>query len=180
MKKNVKHIVGPTIALSSGAYFDFEDPECSRFTLEDIAHGLSNLCRFTGQCMRFYSVAEHSVHASKIVPTGFEMEALLHDAPEAFVGDISKPLKTLLPDYKIIEDRAEAAVLGRFGIATPLSAQVKIADLKMLRVEQLQAMGNEDIWPLVAELDAVDVTLQFWPPEEAKRRFLERFHELSS
>ena len=180
MNEKVKHIVGPTIALRSGAYFDFEDPESSGFTIDDVAHGLSNICRFTGQCMRFYSVAEHSVHASKIVPSGFELEALLHDAPEAFVGDISKPLKTLLPDYKVIEDRAEAAVLGRFGVRLPLSPQVKLADLKMLRVEQDQAMGNDDFWPIIAELDAADVTLQFWNPEEAKRQFLVRFHELSS
>ncbi|AZV77703.1 hypothetical protein EBB79_07235 [Parasedimentitalea marina] len=180
MNEKVKHIVGPTIALHSGSYFDFEDPESSNFTIDDVAHGLSQICRFTGQCKRFYSVAEHSVHASHNVPAGFEMEALMHDAPEAFVGDISKPLKTLLPDYKIIEDRAEAVVLARFGITPPLSPQVKLTDLKMLRAEQVKATGNQDVWPIVAELNATDITLEFWQPEEAKRRFLERFYELST
>lgn len=179
MDEKVNSIVGPTIALHSGAYFDFEDPESSEFTIDDIAHALSLICRFTGQCIQFYSVAEHSIHASHIVPPGYEMEALLHDAPEAFIGDISKPLKMLLPDYKVIEDRAEVAVLGRFGITPPLSQQTKLADLKMLRVEQVQAMGNTDRWPLVAELQATGVTLEFWQPEEAKRRFLARFEELS-
>ncbi|WP_420567859.1 hypothetical protein [Thalassovita sp.] len=178
MTSKVKHIVGPTILCRTGAYFDFEDPESSDFTIEEIAHGLSNICRFTGQCRNFYSVAEHSVHASYIVPPEFAFEALMHDAPEAFIGDISKPLKGLLPDYKRIEDMAERAVLGRFGLSLPMSQAVKDADLKMLKAEQAQAMRNADIWPAVQALDAADVILKFWPPIEAKGRFLSRFKEL--
>src|ERR1700710_1218663 len=78
--------VGPTIMLNSGAVFDFLDPWSSEFTLEDIAHGLANICRYAGQCRSFYSVAEHSIHVSQTA-TGFEYEALMHDAAEAFLGD---------------------------------------------------------------------------------------------
>src|ERR1700734_2059257 len=84
--------VGPSIMLHSGAWFDFAAPHSSRFTIEDIAHGLANICRYSGQCNRFYSVAEHSVLVSEIA-VGFELEALMHDAAEAFLGDITRPLK---------------------------------------------------------------------------------------
>lgn len=178
--KKVKRIVGPTILCRSGAYFDFEDPEASTFTIDDIAHGLSNICRFTGHCRYFYSVAEHSIHASHIVPQEYAFEALMHDASEAFVGDVAKPLKCLLPDYRKIEDRVEKAVLSRFGLTPPLSQVVKRADLKMLRVEQSQAMRNGDIWPGLSEINAPDVVLRFWQPGEAKARFLSRYEELTT
>lgn len=178
MTCKVKHIVGPTILCRSGAYFDFKDPESSEFTIEDIAHGLSHICRFAGQCKKFYSVAEHSVHASNIVPPEFAFEALMHDAPEAFIGDVSKPLKGLLPDYRRIEKEVERAVLGRFNLTPPLSSTIKDADLRMLKAEQAQAMRNSDVWPVVASFEQADVTLKFWEPVEAKERFLRRFAEL--
>lgn len=178
MNQKVKYIVGPTILLRSGAYFDFEEPGASEFTIGDIANGLSNICRFTGQCRLFYSVAEHSIHASRIVPKEFAFEALMHDAPEAFIGDIAKPLKELLPDYQRIEDKVERVVLGRFGLSLPMSAAVKTADMKMLKAEQNQAMRNADVWPAIADLDSARVTLRFWSPHVAKSKFLHRFAEL--
>lgn len=176
----VKHIIGPTILLHSGAYLDFEAPEKSLFTIADIAQGLANLCRFTGQCRRFYSVAEHSVHASHIVPPEDALAALLHDAAEAFCGDVSKPLKTLLPEYRRIEARVEAVVFHNYGIRNPLPASVKLADLRMLRAEQAQAMGSDEPWPVVADLAPAAVKLQFWPPQEARQKFLERYVELNA
>jgi 5'-deoxynucleotidase YfbR-like HD superfamily hydrolase len=93
----VKVGVGPTIMLRSGAWFDFCAPASSDFTIDDIAHGLANICRYSGQCSSFYSVAEHSILVSETAK-GFEFEALLHDAAEAFLGDITRPLKQMLPE----------------------------------------------------------------------------------
>src|SRR5689334_25068051 len=89
--------VGPSIMLQSGAWFDFAAPHDSPFTIEDIAHGLANICRYSGQCRRFYSVAEHALLVAETA-AGFELEALMHDAAEAFLGDITRPLKQMLPE----------------------------------------------------------------------------------
>ncbi|WP_057464338.1 hypothetical protein [Pseudovibrio sp. POLY-S9] len=176
----IKHIVGPTIALRSGQYFDLKQPWACEFSIEDIAHALANLCRFTGHCKQFYSVAEHSVFTSQIVPPEFALEGLLHDAAEAFIGDIAKPLKSILPDYAVIEERVENAVLTRLGVPVKMSPEIKHADLRMLKAEQFQAMEDTNVWPLVDELDAADIKLEFWPPERAKQEFLQRFEELAA
>lgn len=169
----------PTILLRGGSYFDFSDPFASAFTIHDVAHALANICRFTGHCRRFYSVAEHSVHVSRIVPAADALGGLLHDAPEAFVGDVAKPLKQLLPEYREIEARVEAAVFARFGLTGALPEAVKLADRAMLATEQAQAMRNGDAWCGTGGADAAPVTLQFWPPDLAREVFLRRFEELT-
>ncbi|WP_262027603.1 YfbR-like 5'-deoxynucleotidase [Microvirga sp. Mcv34] len=174
----VRKIVGPTIILHSGAYFDLLDPENSAFTIEDIAHGLSNTCRFAGQCSHFYSVAQHSVYASQIVPEEHAFAALMHDAAEAFIGDVTKPLKDLLPEYREIEERVEAAIFKRFGIVAPLDPSVKEADLVLLATEQRQLLNNRDTWGTVEGRKALDRKLPYWDSDYAKARFLFRFEEL--
>jgi hypothetical protein len=175
----VRRIVGPTILLQSGEYFDFLDPEHSIISIEDVAHGLSMTCRFAGQCRRFYSVAEHSVLASWHVAPGFALDALMHDAAEAFIGDVSKPLKDLLSDYRTVEHRIEAAVLGRFGIAHPMPPAVKEIDLVLLATEQRALMGNRDDWDYTRGRTPLDITLPCWAPEKAKAMFLQRYAELT-
>ena len=174
----VKNIVGPTILLHGGEYFDFVDPEASAFTILDIAHGLSNICRFTGQCRKFYSVAEHSVMASRLIEPEFAFEALMHDAAEAFVGDVSSPLKGLLRDYRVIEARVNAAICRRFGLPPILSDAVKRVDLAMLKTEQAQLMRNRDNWPMLSGFEAFAIELPCWTPEVAEAMFLQRVEEL--
>lgn len=172
----------PTILTASGRYFDFIRPEASSIEIGDIAHALAHICRFTGHARQFYSVAEHSWHVSHLVPRGDELAGLLHDAPEAFIGDVAKPLKMMLPDYALIEKRVEAAVLARFGLSAPLPDSVKDADRQMLRVEQVQAMpGAGHDWGL-GDLSpqAKLVRLEFWDPAEAAMMFLRRFEELTA
>ena len=174
----VKVGVGPTIMLRSGSWFDFCAPAASDFTIEDIAHGLGNICRYSGQCRRFYSVAEHSVLVSETAE-GFEFEALLHDAAEAFLGDITRPLKQMLPEYKKIEADVERAILERFGVVGPLPAQVKQADLRVLAAEQKQIMPEgTDGWVRGRKVSPAPVVVRHLPPEEATRIFLDRFKAL--
>lgn len=175
----VRRIVGPTILLSSGEYFDYENPEGSFFSIHDIAHALSNICRFAGHSLRFYSVAEHSVYVSQIVLPEHALAALLHDAVEAFVGDMAKPLKVMIPQYQVIEKRIERAVLDRFGINLPLHPSIKEADIIMLATEQVQLMKNRDDWEYTRGRIPADIKIEALSPPLARQLFLDRFAELS-
>lgn len=176
--ETVRRIVGPTILLYGGTYFDLLDPEGSEFTIEDIARGLSHVCRFAGQCKRFYSVAQHSVYVSQIVPAEHALAGLMHDAPEAFIGDVTKPLKDLLPDYRAIEDRVELAVLARFGVSMPLHPSIKDADIIMLATEQRQLMHNRDDWNYTRGREPLDMTIEAMGPDEAFTFFMGRYRSL--
>lgn len=176
----VRRIIGPTILLYSGRYFDFEDPEGSIFDIGDIARGLSHICRFGGQCPRFYSVAEHSVYVSMVVPAEHALAGLMHDAAEAFVGDMPKPLKVMCPDYVTIEKRIERTVLDRFGISMPLDSSIKEADIRMLATEQAQLMVNRDDWDHTRGRPVVDgLTIVGLEPNDAFNLFIDRFETLT-
>lgn len=180
VEETAVRITGPTIRLHSGRYFDFTDPEHSEFDILDIAHSLSKLCRFTGHCDRFYSVAQHSVHVSGLVPPEDALAGLLHDASEAFLGDVAKPLKMILPDYQALEKRVEAAVLGRFGLPPELPASVKHADLVMLRTEQRDLMhAGSEVWAATDSVDPLSETLDPWPARKAADMFLWLFGALT-
>ena len=104
----------PVIVTRCG-YFDFTAPEGYAFEIDVIAQALSKLCRFAGHTSGFYSVAQHSVFVSMLLEAEgpeLAMMGLLHDAAEAFVGDVAAPLKMLLPEYKAVEQRVERALLN--------------------------------------------------------------------
>jgi uncharacterized protein len=166
---------GPTITLASGRLFDFLDPHGSDFSIEDIAHGLAHVCRYAGQCRAFFSVAEHSIIVSDLV-TEFAYEALLHDAAEAFIGDITRPLKQLLPEFKRIEANVQDAIIERFGMNPEYREAVKEADLRVLAAEQMQVMapGCAD-WAVAAGIEPAPVVVRYLDPVRAKREFLDRY-----
>ena len=169
----------PNILLQSGHYFDLVDLANNKVLIEDIAHGLSYICRFTGHTNTFYSVAQHSVQASYIVPVEDAMAALLHDAAEAFIGDVSRPLKQLLPDYKALEARIEADVFQKLGLPLPLPDSVKRADMVMLATEQRDLMpAHDDSWACLAGIKPLEIALTPWGSEYSKSAFLLRYNAL--
>ncbi len=179
----IKTAVGPTILLSSGNYFDFLDPWHSVISIDDIAAGLSKCCRFAGQCEPFYSVASHSVFVSKLVAPQFAFAALMHDAAEAFLGDITRPLKSMLPQFKAIERDVEAAIFARFGVdmCSDAASAVKYADLQALAVEQRDLMpSHSDEWQILAGIEVPQARCETHDIETGRRLFLERFVELNA
>lgn len=181
----------PNILLWSGEYFDLLNPEPSRINIRDVASALSKICRFTGHTHTFYSVAQHSVLVSRLVPPEHALAGLLHDAAEAFIGDVSSPLKRLLPDYVAVEERVEAAVAARFGLPSPLPECIKRADLVMLATEARDLLpepcgdgghcseGAVNGWELLQGVAPTPERILPWGPTTARFMFLGRYKELA-
>lgn len=170
--------MSPTIQLSSGRYFDFTDPQ--PLTIEEVAHALANLCRFTGHPERFYSVAQHSVLVAKLLPPRLQLQGLLHDAVEAVMGDMASPLKMLLPEYKALEHKVEAVILQGFGLPAKLDPLVKHADLVALRTEQRDLMRSSGSWSALDGIEPDDMVVYPLQPTMARLRFLEAYRLLTS
>jgi len=165
----------------TGRAFYFEDPRPDEIDIRDIAHGLSNLCRFGGHCKRFYSVAEHSVLVSLQVPREHALQALLHDATEAYVVDVPRPLKRLLGEnYEAIEGRAWGAIAKAMGVPVAMDPSVKVADNTVLLAERDVLLGPTPIeWEWARGIAPAKVLVYGYSPEVAKLLFLRRFAELT-
>lgn len=171
----------PSIKTVTGRYFDFVDLESNHVTIQDVAKGLSNCCRFSGQIEEFYSVAQHSVLVSYFVTPEFALAGLLHDSAEAYIHDISAPLKQLLPDYRAIEHRVDEFLMSHFGVRWD-NATVKAADLVALATEKrdlIHADDGTDYWSVIDGVKPDPILIRPWAPKYARREFLARFVELT-
>lgn len=176
----------PRILLSDGRYFDLSRPD-GVVSIEVIARSLSRICRFTGHMkpeIEHYSVAQHSVLVSRLVPVKFARQGLLHDMAEAFVGDVATPLKRMLPDYRKIENAVEQALFLWFGLPPELDSCVKYADLVALVTERrdLMATPTDDTgeWRDTTHIPAAFATIYPWTARAAEAAFLERYRELTA
>ena len=176
--------VNNTIRLRSGEYFDFANPDPKTIGILDIAGALSKACRFAGQCSQFYSVAEHSVHCAQVaidmgLPPDGVMAVLMHDADEAYMLDLPKPLKNMLPDYCLIQARVSLAISVRFDIDfVTWKADIKKIDQGMLIAERNRLFQYDGVrW--TGEERAILLAIQFrlWEPAEAEQAFLKMFNE---
>lgn len=137
---------GNWILTWTGKQFWLTDPRPEDVCIEDIAHALSNICRFGGHSKRFYSVAEHSMSVANGVPASVKAWGLMHDAAEAYVGDVTSPLKRSIgmEGYAEIENRILMTIFERFGLAAGkelwLPKAVKEVDFKMLMTERRDLM----------------------------------------
>lgn len=172
---------GNWIATYSGHYIYPLKPDPADIYIEDIAHSLSNQCRFTGHVRQFYSTAQHCVLASYLVPPEYRLWALLHDASEAYISDIARPIKKSAEFgdfYLRAEDILMQAVIVRFGLENtlPMPEPVKKADDLMLWTEMRDLMPNDP--PDGVEM--LDITIDPWLPDKAERSFFARFDALTS
>jgi hypothetical protein len=135
----------------SGRYLNLACPEADVITLEDVAHGLAFTCRYNGQCAFYYSVAQHAVMVSRYLEKQGEsvqvqLCGLHHDDAEAFLGDVTRPLKSLLqPVYGVLSDRMDAAIAAAFGNLWPVEmpSVVKDADNWALSVEARRLLPSK-------------------------------------
>lgn len=155
------------------------DPRIDEICIEDIAHSLAMQTRYAGHCKRFYSVAEHSVHVSRAAKTSQGKKGgLLHDSPEAYVQDIVRPVKPYLSGYTEIEDYLSQVISVKYGVTYPWVQEVHELDEMILVNERDQNMSTPPAdWEL--RFDAIPgLELEFWSPQVAEQKFLERFREL--
>ncbi len=161
------------IKLLSGGFFDFVDIEQSEFTIEDIAHNLSRICRYTGAVEKHFSVAQHSTLVSYAVDKEHALAAHLHDASEAFMNDLNSPLKKLIPAYKRLEIKVEKEIFKRFGLKFPMHPSIKVADTNILQAENYYLRGIDN------KLGPYFKPIKAWTAEKSKKEFLKRYNELT-
>ena len=166
----------------SGGKFHILDPQQDEIDIVDIGHSLAMQCRFTGHVRRFYSVAEHAVLGSYIVPPKDALWFLLHDASEAYITDINRPLKhytNIGNEYIPVETKIMAAICQKFRLSSDEPASVKKADNQMLFAEKeylLAPLEWESVW---GNEKRADVKIKCWAPQIAEIEFLHRFYELT-
>jgi len=120
----------------TGYWVDPLNVKPEQICIEDIAHSLSLQCRFNGHCLRFYSVADHSVRVAWALPDGLNQWGLLHDAAETYLPDIPRPIKRIIPKYAELEEKLLQVIAKRFDLSWPMPKEVKLADDRMLTAER--------------------------------------------
>jgi len=124
----------------SGIAFDLLDPKPEMILVEDIVHSLALINRFNGAAKFPYSVAQHSLYVAGLLPPDLKLHGLLHDAPEAYVGDMVSPLKKIMTEYKEVEAGIARVVAEIFGLSWPAPPEVKKADLAVMSAEREQVL----------------------------------------
>lgn len=174
----------------TGKAVDFDAVKAGDICIEDVAHALGNLCRFVGHTREFYSVAQHSVLVS-LGSAPYPVHGLLHDAAEAYIGDLSYPLKQYFESerqtaaLRKLETDLNGAIAESLGV--PDFAQwdakwkpiVKRADLRALATERRDLMPDtKSDWPLLKGIDPFVGSIVPLDPRSATELFLNRWHQL--
>lgn len=169
--------IGNWLQTVSGVQYWPLDPQGAEVKIEDIAHSLGMQCRFGGHTRRFYSVAEHCIHVAGLVPLEHGLCGLLHDATEAYVVDVPRPVKLALTNYKEIETANWLVLAQKFNLPVEMPACVKHADEAMLIVEQRELMPAiaTDMLGDLGGINPDTVRIRCWSPEVAAAQFLTCF-----
>jgi hypothetical protein len=187
---------GSWLATASGGMWSIENPREDQVHLRDIAAGLSRTCRYGGQISEeaeFYSVAEHSVimtswaYQAGIIRTRSEaLTYLLHDGSEAYFGDMPTPLKALIPDFRMLEDRAQSVVYRAFGISEHqvrtmkpelkrIDTRVRMDEREVMILEPALSAKREALWRQDPDISPLGVRPLMLPPSEARETYLRAF-----
>ena len=163
----------------TGRKFWPHDPEPDDIVIEDVAHALALANRYTGHTREPYSVAQHCVIMSWLCPD--KKWALMHDAAEAYLSDVARPVKRYLQGYAEMEDRLLACVAGKFGLAMPIPDCVHEWDKIMLTAERRDLINHKgEDWFHIRGVTTLSYAIQAWPWSVAEKEFLHQFNKLWS
>jgi hypothetical protein len=163
------------ILTHTGRRFDLFEPDADMIDPRDISHSLAHLCRFNGHTREFYSVAQHSCIVADLVPEEHKLAALLHDAAEAYLGDMTRPLKQWIHAYQDFEYWTWRRVCERFDIPSELPGCVQQADLIALATERRDLMSTDPaIWDCLIGIEPMAESIRPWPATEALLTFHQR------
>lgn len=173
---------GPWMQTWLGGRFYPLDPRPEDIDPRDIARGLSFQNRYCGHTITPFTIAQHSVMAADYAMTTLEdpelaQIMLLHDATEAYLGDMPRPLKAVVPEYREIEERTWRAIATRFWLPLAMPAAVKEVDNHMLAIEKVHLAPNAEAWPGIPDMP-VAASFIAWSPEFALNKFIARFTQL--
>jgi hypothetical protein len=183
---------GGWIGTHTGTKFWPLEPVASKIFIKDIAHSLARQCRFNGHCGPFYSVAEHSIEVScrlAEVSVEFALWGLLHDAAEAYLSDIVRPLKSRcyysvgvgkMERYSDSENTLLRAIAQRYSLPWPMPEEIDIVDERMLATERAQLFDDrQPHWDALDGVEPYQIALRCMECGMAEEMFLRRFKELT-
>lgn len=172
------------IQTHTGKVFKYNNITEDMICIEDIAHALSNICRFNGHSKTFYSVAEHCLHMSKYVLNKWgdkkkALAALLHDATEAYFCDLPRPIKYNMPVYRGLEMALEKMIFTKYGLEYPMPDWLKELDYRMLATEKDQVMEHTNLSWGCDGVEKLPITLFFDDPAAVKWDYMSFFKFLN-
>ncbi len=174
------------IQLYKGSFFNFDDIENNIVTIEDIAHSLSNQCRWSGHTLFHYSVAQHLCYCcdaayEKYQSDQWAYECLMHDAPESVMVDLPRPLKRILSGYTELNDRIETFFGKKFHYTHPMPKEVQLIDDAMLITEYQQVVDavSQSHHPTFTNfyVEPLNIEIEVWSHGRAENEFLDRYFE---
>lgn len=154
-------------------------PTPEQIDIRDIAAGLSGQGRYAGQMITGYTVAQHSLLCSEYVEEGYELHALLHDAAEAYIGDVPTPVKTLCPALQEVERRIQLAIARKWALGSLEPAPVRWVDKQILAAEIEYLRPMQLTWERIPLLELPLTHIRVMQRAEAEAAFLARFEELT-
>lgn len=170
---------------STGRKFWPARPRIQDITVFDIAHALAMKCRYNGHSRKFYSVAEHCVLLSGYarylgLPVETQYHLLMHDANEAYLPDVPRPIKHFFPDLLKMEHQLDAMIREWAGLGPVVPHVVKELDSRVIKDERAQVMGPSDNSWKTDALQALGIAIPAHGPSEAERMFLNAFQLVGS
>lgn len=173
--------LGDWMQTYTGVAFYPMDPRPEEISIYDIAHALANICRYGGHSRYFYSVAEHSCLVSEFVSEAQKFDALMHDAAEAYVGDMVRPLKLSMPEFCSVENKIRTVIAEKFGISAVTSPEIHLVDTRILLDERDLVLGiPPQSWGTQIEsLEKLGVEIALLNPESAECMFLDMWEDFS-